>query len=41
MDYELEVIVLSVSDVDRPWAFCQRLGCRLDADLTTTRLPGR
>jgi hypothetical protein len=41
MDYKLEVIVLPVSDVDRASAFHQRLRWRLDADLTTTRLPVR
>ena len=35
MDYKLEVIVLPVSDVDRASAFYQRLGWRLDADVTT------
>jgi hypothetical protein len=41
MDYKLEVIVLPVSEVDRASAFHQRLRWRLDADLTTTRLPVR
>jgi len=35
VDYKLEVIVLPVSDVDRASAFYQRLGWRLDADVTT------
>ncbi|MGD9695471.1 MAG: VOC family protein [Thermoleophilia bacterium] len=32
MDWKLEVVVLSVSDVDRAKAFYERLGFRLDVD---------
>ena len=34
-EFKLEVVVLPVSDVDRAREFYERLGWRLDADLTT------
>lgn len=34
-DFKLEVVVLPVADVDRAREFYERLGWRLDADLTT------
>jgi catechol 2,3-dioxygenase-like lactoylglutathione lyase family enzyme len=35
VDLRLEVVVIPVSDVDRAKSFYQRLGWRLDADLTS------
>jgi len=35
VDMKLEVVVIPVSDIDRAKGFYQRLGWRLDADLTT------
>jgi catechol 2,3-dioxygenase-like lactoylglutathione lyase family enzyme len=37
MDMKLEVVVLPVSDVDRAKQFYEKLGWRLDADLTIDR----
>jgi catechol 2,3-dioxygenase-like lactoylglutathione lyase family enzyme len=34
LDMKLEIVVISVSDVDRAKAFYQNLNCRLDADFT-------
>ena len=35
VDMKLEVVILSVSDVDRAKAFYEKLGWRLDADFAT------